>query len=116
GSVNNPNIIRSVEEYNEIMLSGDTLDSMTGYVRFINDIDFASDETAIKTRVNFTLGDENNNSITSIEGNGMTISGIYLDVGNAEEKSIGLFAQVVNSYVKNLNLEFATTAETDGQF
>ena len=116
GSVNNPNIIRSVKEYNEIMLSGDTLDSMTGYVRFINDIDFASDETAIKTRVNFTLGDENNNSITSIEGNGMTISGIYLDVGNAEEKSIGLFAQVVNSYVKNLNLKFATTTETDGQF
>lgn len=116
GSANNPNIIRSVEEFNEIMLSGNTSNSLTGYVRFINNIDFASDETAIKTRTNFTLGDINNNSITSIDGNGMTISGIYLDVGNAQEESIGLFAEIHNAYVKNLNLEFATTVETDGQF
>ena len=116
GSANNPNIIRSVEEYNEIMLSGNTSNSLTGYVRFINNIDFASDETAIKTRVNFVLGDVNNETVTSVDGNGMTISGIYLDVGNAQEESIGLFAEIHNAYVKNLNLEFATTAETDGQF
>lgn len=116
GSINNPYIIRSVEEYNSIMLSGGTDDSMTGYVRFINNIDFASDETAIQTRVNFTLGDIEGSTITSVEGNGMTISGIYLDVGNSEESSIGLFANIENTYIKNLNLEFASTQETDGQF
>ena len=116
GSINNPYIIRSVEEYNSIMLSDGTDDSMTGYVRFINNIDFASDETAIQTRVNFTLGDIEGSTITSVEGNGMTISGIYLDVGNSEESSIGLFANIENTYIKNLNLEFASTAETDGQF
>ncbi len=116
GTANNPYIIRNVEEFNSIMLSNGTDNSMAGYVRFINNIDFASDETAIQTRVNFTLGDENNNSITSIEGNGMTISGIYLDVGNSKENYIGLFARIENAYIKNLNLEFASTSETDGQF
>lgn len=116
GSENNPYIIRSVEEFNSIMTSNGTTNSMSDYVRFINNIDFASDETAIQTRVNFTLGDIDNNSTTSIDGNGMTISGIYLDVGNAQEDSIGLFAEIENAYVKNLNLEFASTASTDGQF
>lgn len=109
GSANNPYIIRSVAEYNDIFLSGGTQNSMSGYVRFINNIDFASDETAIQTRVNYTLGDANNISVTSIEGNGMTISGIFLDVANATESSIGLFSNIKNAYVKNLNLEFAST-------
>lgn len=109
GSANNPYIIRSVEEYNDIFLAGGTQNSMSGYVRFINNIDFASDETAIQTRVNYILGDADNISVTSIEGNGMTISGIFLDVANATESSIGLFSEIENAYVKNLNLEFAST-------
>lgn len=119
GSANNPHIIRNVDEFNEIMTqnSTETNRSMTGYVRFVDNIDFASDSRAIQTRVNFTLGDVNNRAVTSIEGNGMTISGIYLDVLDATSAvDIGLFARVENAYIKNLNLNFVSTSQTDDQF
>ena len=119
GSANNPHIIRNVDEFNEIMTqnSTETNRSMTGYVRFVDNIDFASDSRAIQTRVNFTLGDVNNRAVTSIEGNGMTISGIYLDVLDATSATdIGLFARVENAYIKNLNLNFVSTSQTDDQF
>ncbi len=119
GSANNPHIIRNVDEFNEIMTqnSTETNRSMTGYVRFVDNIDFASDSRAIQTRVNFTLGDVNNRAVTSIEGNGMTISGIYLDVLDATSAvDIGLFARVENTYIKNLNLNFVSTSQTDDQF
>ena len=119
GSANNPYIIRNVDEFNEIMTrnSTETNRSMTGYVRFIDDIDFASNSRAIQTRVNFTLGDENNRAVTSIDGNGMNISGIYLDVLDATSATdIGLFSRVENAYIKNLNLNFVSTTLTDDQF
>ncbi len=119
GSANNPYIIRDVDEFNEIMTrnSTETNRSMTGYVRFIDDIDFASNSRAIQTRVNFTLGDENNRAVTSIDGNGMNISGIYLDVLDATSATdIGLFSRVENAYIKNLNLNFVSTTLTDDQF
>ena len=81
----------------------------------INDIDFNDDKEAIATRANFTLGDDLTSSRTSVEGNGMTISGIYLDAGEAIVEKIGLFAEIKNAFVKNLNLEFATPT-TDGKF
>ncbi|MBO5955100.1 MAG: hypothetical protein J6Q13_03975, partial [Clostridia bacterium] len=115
GSANNPHTISSVEEYNEVFTTNNLENKLVGYVRFINDIDFNNDETAIKTRANFTLGAEITSTKTSVEGNGMTISGIYLDVGEAVVEKIGLFAEIKNSYIKNLNLEFATPT-TDGQF
>lgn len=113
GSANNPYIIRNVEEYNSILASDE---DFIGYVRFINNIDFGEDATSIKTRVRFTLGDKSSQSVTSIEGNGMTISGIYLDVNNSTEDTIGLFSEIYNSYIKNLNLKFAQPTNTDDQF
>lgn len=111
GSKNNPFIVRSVAEYNDVFTAGrtsmSTPISKAGYVRLIDNINFGEDETAIKTRVNFTLGDAvSKSNITSVEGNGMTISGIYFDVSEPGIESIGLFANIANAYVKNFNLEF----------
>ncbi len=106
----NPYVIRSAEEFNKVFTStgiGTYLNpkSKYGYVRFIDNIDFSTKKTAIQTRAYFTLGD--NRNTTSIDGNGMSINGIYLDADSGETiDSIGLFAEIKNSYVKNLNLNF----------
>jgi len=116
GTVNNPYTISNVEEYNDVFTEhGQSLNGQKGYVRFINNINFNNDETAIKTRTNYTLGSESLSERTSVEGNGLTISGIYFDAGEEIVKEIGLFAHIENAYIKNLNLEFATPT-TDGQF
>ncbi len=115
GSKNNPYTISNVRDYNNVFAENNST-SQTGYIRFINNIDFNNDEVAIKTRSNYTLGNKGNyTTITSVEGNGMTIKGIYLDVGQAIVEKIGLFASIENAYVKNLNLDFATPT-TNGQF
>ena len=116
GQSNNPYIIRSVDEFNSVMTDANqSASEKTGFFRLINNIDFSSRSTSIATRVNFTLG--NANSVTSFEGNGMTIRGIYLDVNNANTaREIGLFANIKNAYVKNLNLEFVSTGSADEQF
>ncbi len=119
GSVNNPYIIRDYEEFNNVMTSSSTNNSKSGYIRFINNIDFSSSSTnedVISTRKNFVLGDANNNAITSVEGNGMTISGIYLNASDQQSEAIGLFANIKNAYIKNLTLQFATITSTDGMF
>ena len=114
GSKNNPEIISSVQEFNDVFTSYGTVSTFTGYVRFIADIDFASDKAAIQTRRGFILGGERNNenavagSYTSIDGNGMYINNIYLDVGEDNEKSVGLFAEINRAYIKNLNLNFSS--------
>ena len=115
GTANNPYTISNVEEFNEVFTSNGIENSYIGYVRLINDINFNNDETAIQTRANYTLGSSTSSTKTSVEGNGMKISGIYLDVGEAVVNEIGLFANVQNAYIKNLSLEFATPS-TDGQF
>lgn len=117
GTKNNPYIIRSVSEYNDI-LTGNRADmstetSKSGYIRFIDDIDFSNDNTAIKTRVKYTLGDDNRAIITSVEGNGMSISGIYFDAPEPGTNELGLFAKIKNAYVKNLTLNFVSS---DGQY
>ena len=70
-------------------------DSFAGYVRLINNIDLSNGE--INTRTNFTLGDDK--SVTSIEGNGMTISGIVLDNTASNIEKTGLFAEIKNAYI-----------------
>ncbi len=115
GSANNPYTISSVEEFNNVFTEYGNNKNPVINVRFINDINFNDDETAIQTRFNYKLGSSQSSSKTSVEGNGMTISGIYLDVGDAVVDKIGLFAEIDNAYVKNLNLKFATP-KTDGQF
>lgn len=112
GSKNNPYIIRNVAEYNDMFtggLVGTTTKPVrqTGYFRFINNIDFEQDRKAVKTRSYYTLGSKDR-AITSVDGNGMTISGIYLDTTDGNEQSIGLFASIENAYIKNLNLEFVS--------
>lgn len=119
GSANNPYVIRNVNEFNNI-LTGDRVDmsaeiSTSGYVRLIDNIDFAEDQDAIKTRVKYSLGDKNKSNLTSFEGNGLSISGIYFDVSEPGIKEIGLFATINNAYVKNLNLNFAKP-KSGGQY
>ena len=116
GSANNPYTISSVEDYNNVFtVYGQSPTTQNGYVRFINHIDFNNEESAIKTRSNYTLGSDVVSTKTSVEGNGMTVGGIYLDVGQAVVTKIGMFAEIKNTYIKNLNLEFATPT-TNGQF
>lgn len=114
GSKANPEIVSSVQEFNDVFTSYGTATTFTGYVRFIADIDFASDKAAIQTRRGFVLGGERNSnnavaeSYTSVDGNGMSINNIYLDVGEDSERSVGLFAEVNRAYIKNLNLGFSS--------
>jgi len=128
GSANNPYIIKDVKDYNNVFTKYEqSLKNNVGYFRFINHIDFNNEETAIQTRTNYVLGYDDslsnnleNTSVsastkTSVDGNGLTIKGIYLDVDSSVVDKIGLFAEIKNSYVKNLNLEFATPT-TGGQF
>lgn len=117
GTVNNPFIISSVEDYNNIFTNyGETPNNQDGYIRFINNINFADDKTAISTRVNYTLGSNTRSTKTSVEGNGLTISGIYLDANGENVEKIGLFAEIRNAYVKNLNLKFAKPETESGMF
>ena len=111
GTKNNPDTISSVQEFNDVFTKYGSANKFTGYVRFIADIDFASDKTAIQTRRQFTLGNnydaDSLDAKTSVDGNGMTISNIYLDVGEDREESVGLFANTNQAYVKYLNLNFS---------
>ncbi len=107
GSEFNPYIIRNVAEYNDVLTHNSSISSISGYFRLINNIDFDDNNKAITTRVGFTFGDKSNRNVTSLDGNGMTISGIFLDVGQDVEESIGLFSEIEYAYIKNLNLEFA---------
>lgn len=111
GSKNNPEIISSVQEFNDVFTNYGTSNNFAGYVRLIADIDFASDKAAIATRRQFTLGSKNNTNDTtysSLDGNGMAINNIYLDVGEDKEEMVGLFAKINRAYIKNLNLHFSS--------
>ena len=107
----NPYIIRSVEEYNQVMTANGAKKTNDGYIRFISDINFTGKD--ISTHANFVLGDATNRNITSIDGNGMTLSGLYLDAPSKDIESIGMFAEIQNAYIKNLNLEFGTALYSD---
>ena len=122
GTQNNPFTISSVEEYNEYFTLDGQIESRSGYFRLINNISFLADidgesqAISISTKTNYVLGSDG--TITSFEGNGLTIRNIYLDVEVEEGRtinSIGLFGEIKNAYIKNVNLEFATPTE-NGQF
>ena len=118
GSSNNPHIIRSVDEFNSTLRPTNS-SAMSGYIRLINNIDFAENANAISTSLNYTLGDVDNYSTTSLDGNGMTISGIVLDINESDtlsNDSVGLFSSIENAYVKNMNLKFASPSATNGVF
>ncbi|MBR2970153.1 MAG: hypothetical protein IKC49_03770 [Clostridia bacterium] len=114
GNKNNPYIIRDLDDYNNVFINESSLVGdnkvFTGYVRFINDIEF-NDTNAVPTRSNFVLG--SNTATTSIEGNGVTISGILIeaDSANGTIESMGLFSEIDNVYLKNLNLKFTSNSD-----
>ena len=108
GSSKNPYIIRSVEEFNSTFKPTNDINSKSGYFRLIDDIDFGETEASISTRTKFTLG--SNEMVTSLDGNGLKISGIYLDAEDKEiQDTLGLFGAIKNAYIKNLNLNFKSS-------
>ena len=112
GTQYNPYIIRNVEEFNATLTgSRDEMadsTSKSGYIRLIDSINFGEDGDAIKTRINYTLGNEYRSNLTSFEGNGLNIEGIYFDNPQTQTNEMGLFAKIKNAYVKNVNLSFVT--------
>ena len=110
GTKNNPYIVADVAQFNNAFTVYESK-----YVRLINNIDFESDNSAIQTRA-IKLGNAGYNNVTSIEGNGLTISGIYFDAGTSVVEKIGLFAEIENAYIRNLNLNFATPPKPGNQF
>lgn len=130
GTKNNPYIIRTAQEFNKVLTNTNGSDvfttrqkSKSGYLRLINDISF--ENVSLLTRADFTFGDKTNaNNLTSLEGNGMTISNISLDVleeakedanenGFEKLEKVGFFAEIYNAYIKNLNLEFEQAVHVD---
>ena len=109
GSKNNPYIIRSADEYKAIFNDRTTL---SGYIRFIDNIDFAGENDSymdISTRSNFVLGDKNENNLTVIDGNGVTIQNVLVNRTESDAGSIGLFAEAYYAVMKALNIEYAPT-------
>ncbi|MBR6779362.1 MAG: hypothetical protein IKM43_04415 [Clostridia bacterium] len=113
GTKNNPYTISNKNEYNNVFTGGEYGTQQdkkvkSGYFRMINNIDFGT--TAILTRAYFSLGNNQNNLITNLDGNGMSISGVYLDAlsGYTEGDSVGLFSEINNAYIKNLSIKFST--------
>lgn len=104
GSSVNPYIIRDADEFNDVFTTSGTSSAFTGYVRLIDNIDLTNANNVTKSVI---LG-ENGNSTTSFEGNGMTISGIFLDVTSPNVQKVGLFAEINNAYIKNVTLQFRT--------
>lgn len=112
GTANNPHIIASAEDFNKVFTSQQD-GKFKGYVRLINNINFKDNQISIKTITDFTLGVDTAEK-TSFDGNGLSIDGIYLEVQHIASK-VGLFAEIKNAYVKNLNLSFENP-QTDGEY
>lgn len=119
GTKQNPYIIRDYKEYNNIFKYNEekeAYNSFAGHIRFIQDISFklTNDEIAtINTTLGFTLGDKTKKTLTVVDGNGMTISGVYTrNNENEEQSSLGLFNNVSYSIIKNLNVKFESIAYT----
>ncbi len=127
-SSKNPYIIRSVEEYKSVFVDeanpvGNEPNrklSQTGYVRFIDNIDFkvASGYINIDTRSNYILGDQQNNTFTLIDGNGMTISNVVINYADDNENdnvgNLGLFSEVYYAVIKGLKVEYASQDKVEG--
>lgn len=118
GSAVNPYAISSPEEFNKYLKINEKENSSGGHhFRLINNIDFSEPRfggqaVSVATKTDFSLG--SNDSTTSFEGNGLSIKNIYLDINNTQSgtvESVGLFAEINNAYVKNINLSFATNKE-----
>lgn len=105
GAKTNPYLIYDIESFNayfvdksgKITQDGIKVEEDRDYYRFVSDIDFAfrTPMTSSRTLIGY------------VEGNGMTIKNVVItyDQGIAKNDSFGLFAQIVNSIVVDLNLQ-----------
>lgn len=118
GSENNPYIIRNSAEYLAVFKGSDnSAKSKVGYIRFIDDISFENENgtnTNIPTREEYTLGDKGNNNLTVIDGNGMTIKGVVINYTKEDKGSIGLFSEIYYAVIKELNIEYSSSAQGVG--
>ncbi len=113
GSVKNPFIIRSVEEYAMVFVGKDgTQHQFTGNVRFIDNIDFKIADNLyedVATRSKYVLGDQKSRTISNIDGNGMTISNLVINYSDKDDVgSLGLFSEAYYAVIKALNVEYAS--------
>lgn len=120
GSKINPYIIRNVDEYRSVFIDGASSSGVkkyiSGYVRFIDNISFVSEDEYINidTRSKYMLGDQNNNTFTLIDGNGMTISDVVINYTEDETGNLGLFSEVYNTVIKGLNIKYASQTNDEG--
>lgn len=125
GSANNPILIRSATEFNEVFGTSkddsikDFYDSVNkqafGNYRLINDIDLSdlslggSDEATLSS-TSYTLTRKTDQfggviGYGVLEGNSMTISNLDFSTTDTNQTTFGLFASITNgAVVKNLNL------------
>lgn len=109
GSSINPYIVRDVEEFNTYIAfdneTSATSKFFNGYIRLVDDIDFTGLDMETRTEMDMQ---------GVIDGNGMTLSGLYIGPTQTSQSSIGLFSTITNGIVKNLNIEFDTIEEARG--
>ena len=125
GSINNPILIRSAQEFNDVFGAGKD-DSVKAYFdaskkqafgnyRIINDIDLSdlslggSDTTTLSsTSYTFMRKTDEFGSVVGhgvLEGNSMTISNLDFSITDTDQIYFGLFSSIKNgAVVKNLNL------------
>lgn len=116
GGENNPYIIRSADEYLKVFAGNDgSATSKYGYIRLIDDVSFVKNGNSINipTRTNYVLGDKNQNNITILDGNGMSLSGVVVNQTD-DDVSIGLFSEVYYAVIKGVNIEFANLSADEG--
>jgi len=100
GSENNPVIVYDVDSFNKIADYGNNNKSY----RIIKDITFDSFENRILTTNTTFYG--------RLDGNGMLLSSLYINLENQTKESVGIFANLVSQeYVKNDNSTYLKTAE-----
>lgn len=108
GSSKNPYIIRDVSEFNKVF----SQNGKVGYIRFIDNISFKNEDDTfinVATKSDYLLGDASNNTLTVLDGNGMSISNLSVKYGesiNDSVESIGLFSKINYSVIKSLNINY----------
>lgn len=109
GERSNPYTIASAKEYNQLMARATTLVGNSykiisdKYVRIVNDIDFNQVNKEVFTSECGLIGCE-------IEGNGFALKNVVLNSKSSQSSvenidSLGLFAYIMDSNVRNLNLQ-----------
>lgn len=118
GSINNPQIITSAQEYNnlfnDILSSTTVIENInvkyTGHIRLVTNIDFTG-LTAASSNFEYS---SKINSMSIFDGNNMFMSNILLSDDSAENTAFGLFKSFNRVGVKNLVLTINKVSSTNG--